>query len=341
MHASYRFKLIEVANMMYRKLMMLLFLATIVSGCGFSDIRNTTKGDRYLKSGEYNEAETTYKENVRKNPDDYVSRYYLGRFLLAQGKESEALPHFKKAVVLDPKNPDYQFWLGVTYGKLGDVSAERVQYERTLKIDSNYLLANLYLGHLRLQNWEFKQAIKAYDAVLQEEPTNATALYNRALSLDLDGKDKSAKEAWLKYLKHYPAGRNAQKATDRLNTLGDFSYENHFFGKRTVTLAEIKYSPSGKSADISSMPSLQLVGTILANLNQGILQVVVYANKDTQLARQRALEIKKTLHELVPAIAADRIQISWFGVPEKDIHGGKAYSKGQSVRFFLTDWKEA
>jgi tetratricopeptide (TPR) repeat protein len=327
--------------MMYRKLMALVFLATIVSGCGFADIRNTSKGDQYLKTGEYSEAETTFKKTVRNNPDDYVSQYYLGRFLFAQGKESEALPHFKKAVVLDPMNPDYQFWLGVTYGKLGDVNAERVQYERTLKIDGNYLLANLYLGHLSLQNWEFKQAIKAYDAVLKEEPTNATALYNRALSLDLDGKDTSAKTAWLKYLKWYPAGRYAQKATDRLNALGDFSYENHFLGRRTITLTEIKYSPSGKSVDISSIPSLRLVGAILAHRNKGKLQVVVYAKKDTELARQRALEIKKTLHELVPAIAVDRIQISWFGVPEKGIHGGKAFAKDQSVRFFLTDWKEA
>lgn len=326
--------------MMYRKLMSLVFLATIVSGCGFADIRNTSKGDRYLKTGEYSQAETTFKETVRKNPDDYVSQYYLGRFLLAQGKDAEALPHFKKAVALDSGNADYQFWLGVTYGKLGDVNAERVQYERTLKIDGNYMLANLYLGHLSLQNWEFKQAVKAYDAVLKEEPTNATALYNRALSLDLDGKDTSAKAAWLKYLKWYPAGRYAQKATDRLNTLGDFSYENHFFGRRTITLTEIKYPPSGNSVDISSIPSLRLVGAILANLNKGTLQVVVYANKDSQLAEQRALAIEKTLQELVPAIAPDRIQISWFGVPEKVIHGGKAYSKNQSVRFFLTDWEK-
>ncbi len=319
--------------------MSLVFLATIVSGCAFADSSNTTKGDRYLKTGEYSEAETTFKETVRKNPDDYVSQYYLGRSLLAQGKDAEALPHFKKAVTLDPRSADYQFWLGVTYGKLGDIRAERVQYERTLKIDGNYMLANLYLGHLRLQNGEFKQAIKAYDAVLKKTPTNATALYNRALSLDLEGKDTAAKAAWLKYLKWYPAGRYAQKATDRLNTLGDFSYENHFFGKRTITLAEIKFPPSGKSVETSSIPSLRLVGTILANLNKVTLQVVVYANKDTELARQRALAVKKTLHELVPAIAADRIQISWFGVSEKDIHGGKAYAKDQSVRFFLTDWE--
>lgn len=326
--------------MMYRNLISLIFLASIISGCSFAnDISNTIKGDRYLETREYSEAEITFKEAVRDNPDDYTAQYYLGRVLLAQNKGAEALPHFQKAVSLDPVESDYQFWLGVAYGKLGDFKAERVQYERTLKIDSNYTLANLYLGHLRLQNGEYKQAIEAYDAVLEKVPTNGAALYNRALILDIEKKDTAAKAAWLKYLKWYPAGRYARKATDRLNALGDFSYENHFFGRRVITLAEMKFPPSRNSVDISSIPSLRLVGAIVANLPKGTLQVVVYANKDTQLARQRALDIKKTLHELVPSIAWDRIRISWFGVPEQIIHGGKMYAKDESVRFFLTDWK--
>lgn len=324
---------------MYRNLIFLIFLASSISGCSFADIGNTTKGERFLQTGEYRQAELTFKEAVRENPNDYTAQYYLGRFLLAQGKEAEALPHFQRAVALDPKKPDYQFWLGVAYGKLGNFKAERVQYERTLKIDDNYTQANLYLGHLRLQNGERKQAIKAYDAVLKEVPTNGAALYNRALILDIEGKDTAAKEAWQKYLELYPAGRSARKAADHLNTLGDFSYENHFLGGRAITLAEIKFSPSGNSVDSSSIPSLRLVGTIVSNRNKGKLQVVVYANKDTQLARQRALEIKNTLQDLVPAISPDRIRISWFGVPEKVIHGGKPYTKNESVRFFLTDWK--
>jgi hypothetical protein len=143
----------------------------------------------------------------------------------------------------------------------------------------------------------------------------------------------------LEYLKWFPAGRHALQATDHLNDLGDFSYENHFLGARTITLAEIQFQRSGTSVSISAFSSLRLVGAIVSNLNKGTLQVVVYVNKDKQLAQQRAREIENTLHELFPAIQTDRIGISWFGDQEKVSQGGKTFVKNESVRFFLTDWK--
>lgn len=317
----------------------LIFLATILSGCSMVGFSSTVKGNRYMQSGEYLQAEIEFKKMVREHPDNAIARYYLGRFLLAQHKAAEALPHFQRTITLDPGNADYLFWLGVAYGELGDTETERNHYERALRQNARHPQAHLYLGHLRLRNGEFKQAVKAYDAVLKELPTNAAALYNRALILDIEGKDIAAKSAWLEYLKWYPAGRHARQATDHLNDLGDFSYENHFLGKRAVTLAEIKFQRSTSKVSLSAYPSLRLVGTIAANLNKGTVQVVVHVNGNTALARQRAIEIEKTLKELVPALGADRIRISWFDVPEKVGTGKKVYGKNESVRFFLTDWQ--
>lgn len=325
--------------MMYRSLIALIFLASTLSGCSMADFSSTVKGSHYMETGEYRQAEIYFREAVRQHPDNAIAGYYLGRFLLAQNKAAEALPHFQRTVALDPRDAEYLFWLGVAYGELGDGKAERRSYERALQQNGRHPQAHLYLGHLRLRNREFKQAIKAYDAVLKEVPTNAAALYNRALILDIEGKYTAAKKAWLEYLKWYPAGRHARQATDHLNGLGDFSYENHFLGYRTVTLEEIIFQRSGSSVSLSAYPSLRLVGTIAANLKKGTVQVVVYVNRNSALARQRAIEIKKTLHELVPALGADRIRISWFDVPEKVGTGKKVYGKNESARIFLTDWQ--
>ncbi len=325
--------------MMYRSLITFIFLASMLSGCSITDFSSTVKGSRYMESGDYRQAEMDFKKTVREHPDNAVARYYLGRFLLAQNKAAEALPHFQRTVTLDPENADYLFWLGVAYGELGDTKSERLNYERALQQNVRHPQAHLYLGHLRLRSGEYRQAIKAYDAVLKEVPTNAAALYNRALILDIEGKATEAKKAWLEYLKWYPAGRHARQAADHLNGLGDFSYENHFLGNRTVTLAEIKFQRSGDKVSLSAYPSLRLAGTIAANLKKGTLQVVVHANKESKLARQRAVEIENTLHELVPALGPDRIRISWFDLPEKVVIGEKVYGKNESVRIFLTDWK--
>lgn len=324
---------------MWKTLIILVFLTNIISGCGMADLSNTIKGSYYMKTGEYRQAEMDFEETVNKYPDSESAQYYLGRSLLAQNKAAEAVSHFERAVVLDPEDADYHFWLGVTYGELGDVKSEEMSYERALRLNGHHLQARLYLGHVRLRNGNLRQAIEAYDAVLIEQPTNPAALYNRALILDIEKKYSAAKAAWLKYLHWYPAGRFALQATDHLNALGDFSYEKQFLGDRSVTLAEIKFQQSGKSVSPSSYPSLRLVGAIVSNLPKGTLQVVVYVHNNKQLAKERAIEIANTLHTFFPTIGPARIRISWFDTSEKITQGNKTYIKNESVRIFLTDWK--
>lgn len=317
----------------------LVLLVSISSGCSITDYRMTLKGNEYMSEGDYPRAESVFQEEVRKAPDSALAHYYLGRFLLAQDKAAEALPQFNRAVAIDSKNPDYRFWLGMNYGEMGDSVQERRNYEHVLRLDKNHAQAQLYLGHLRLREGELTQALNSYDAVLKQVPTNGAALYNRALILDLQGQRTEAKKAWLEYLQWFPAGRQAIFAADHLNALGDFSYENHYFGQRTVTLAEIKLHAQTEKVSISAHPSLRLVGAIVTNMPKGNLQIVVHRKDDVKLARKEALAIKETLHELYPSLGKDRIQASWFGTEEQFEKNGIKISRNQSVRLFLTDWQ--
>ena len=45
------------------------------------------------------------QEAVRQNPNDAKAHYNLGNALLSRGNTSEAISHYKKAIVL---NPDYE-----------------------------------------------------------------------------------------------------------------------------------------------------------------------------------------------------------------------------------------
>ena len=325
--------------MKVRQIVILLFLSTIVSGCGMGSLTYTMKGNHYMKNGDYQQAERTFTQAVQKTPDNALAHYYLGRFVLAQDKPAKALPSFQRAVQLKPGNAKYHFWLGLTYGELGDVKAEKDQYQKTLRLKKHYAQARLYLGHLQLKDGDLTKALQSYDAVLKQIPTNAAALYNRALILDMQKKTTKATKGWLTYLKWYPAGKHAISATDHLNALGDYSYNNHYLGRRTVTLAEIKFIRPKDSISVLAYPSLRLVGAIVSNLEKGNLQIVVYKEGDRHLAKKRALLVKATLLDLFPAIDSNRIQLSWFGTREVISRDGKHYSKRESVRFFLTDWK--
>jgi len=129
----------------------LILLVSINSGCSIANYNMTLKGNAYMASGDYSQAEGAFNEEVRKAPNNALAHYYLGRFLLAQDKASEALPQFNQAVALDPKNPDYHFWLGMNYGEKGDLTHERRNYEQALRLDKNHARTHLYLGHLQLR----------------------------------------------------------------------------------------------------------------------------------------------------------------------------------------------
>ena len=324
---------------MHRSLIALIFLASLITGCSIADFSTSMKAGNYMESGDYRQGETEFRQLVQQRPDSALARYYLARFLLAQDKVAEAMPHLQRAVALEPDNADYHFWLGLTFGELGDDRSERASYEKALRLDSRHPQAHLYLGHMQLRNGELRQAMKSYDAVLKQVPTNGAALYNKALVLDMENKRNEAQKAWLEYLKWFPAGKHARQAAEHLNALGDFSYENHSLGKRTVTLKEIKFQRSGKEVSISSYPSLRLVGAIATNLKKGNLQIVVHADKNRELAKQRAIKVRETLRKLVPSLEPDRIRISWFDVPERVTVGQKAFVRSESVRIFLTDWQ--
>ncbi|WP_456385233.1 tetratricopeptide repeat protein [Desulfolithobacter sp.] len=307
----------------------------VLSGCVGVDVGSNFIGNRYLSSGDYDGGAARFRKVVREKPDSAQANYFLGRFLLAQQKASESLPYFEKAVQLSPDTVDYRFWLGVTLGELGQIDSERAQYEQILALNENYVPAWVYLGHNLLKNRKYEEALASYTRALEMAPTIQTALYNRALIMHILDRTPEEKIAWMIYLKRYPAGARALRATDHLNRLGDFSYRNYQLGARRVTLRKIYFQPFSSELRRNSFPSLDLVGEIVSNLEKPTLQIVVYQKNNKKLARDRAISIRKYLLEKYSELEG-RVGISWFDVEERFTVKGQEVRTGESVRFFLT-----
>ncbi len=313
----------------------LLFL----TGCSMTHIGSTLRGDHYLMTGDYAAGEKSFRQSVRDHPDSAADNYYLGRFLLAEKRPGQAVTWLKKAVRLDPDNADYHFWYGMALGATGKSKAERQQYQRALALDPGHLQALTYLGNSELKRGRYTTALALYQKVLKKWPGSPTALYNRGLIMKVLGRTPEEKIAWLQYLDRYPSGSLAIRATNHLNRLGDFSYRNHYLGRRTVTLTKIWFRPFSDRLDPYSYPALNLVGATVSNMKKGTLQVVVYQKNDRELARKRAVSVKRYLLEKYPRLKGGKIRISWFDRDELFTADGKKQKSGESVRFFLTGWK--
>lgn len=320
--------------------LMLLLSAMLTSGCVVKDLSRTVeytvKGDYFLQSDQPDRGRESFKREVEENPDSALANYYYGRFLLQENENKQALKYLKKARDVDGGNADYHFWAGVAFGANGMITEEEKSYNKALSINRKHLQSIIYLGHRRLAKKKYTEALDLYTQALDIWPGSPSALYNRALILNKLGRTPEEQLAWLAYLEQYPAGDMALKAADYLNLTRNYSFRNHTLGRDAVTLEKIRFVPFGSELADSSYQSLLLVGEVFTSMKKGTLQVIVYQKNNKELARQRAIAIKKFLLAENPSVSSKKIGISWFSEPQQTTIRGKKLTIDESVSFFVT-----
>ena len=327
---------------MVRIAMICVGIVVFLSGCAVqefgSNLKYNIQGEYYLQEKKYSGGRQAFQEALQKDPANAQALYYYGRFLLAEGEAKTALPYLEKAVTYNPGDSDYHFWLGTAYGENNLPKKERASYQAALRLDPQHGQALTALGNNLLQAGELDKSYNLYQRALKVWPDNPQALYNRAVILRKLNREPEEKLAWRLYLDSYPAGRFASIATDRLNSLGDSTYRNYQLGARTVTLSEIYFVPLSTELSVGSHPSLDLLGAAVANMKKGKLHVIVYQQNNSQLAKKKAVAIRRYLEKRFPQLRDQkRIRISWFEVPEERTVLGKKLVLNESVQFFLAD----
>ena len=293
-------------------------------------------GKHYLEKEQYAEGIRVFQEILRKDPSNAAASYYMGRFYLAQEKPEQAMPYLQRATELAPRQADYHFWQGVAYWAVMEFQNERLSYRQALALDKNHIPALLYLAHNLLDEGAWKKALAQYDTVLQKDPHNPEALYNRGLALQQLDKPAEEIDAWKGYLTHYPDGRWALRATDHLNGLGDFSYRNFAIGYRRVTLARITFSPGSAKLPSTGRPSVQVLGSILS-INEKIqLEILGYKKNDPALATARAKAVRDHLLQNFPTIDPSRLKYLGQGDAEKVEIENRTYRLDESISFVTT-----
>ncbi|OIQ49076.1 TPR repeat-containing protein YrrB [Pseudodesulfovibrio hydrargyri] len=312
-----------------KKFIAVLLLASVLSAAGCA----TVMGPYYLEQEEYEEGIKVMSGQLRENPDDAPSAYYVGRYYLALNKPEQALPYLQKAVRLDPASADYVFWTGVAYWAMMDFDRERAAYEKAIGLDPNHISAHLYLGHGYADRGQWAQALRQYEVVLKLDPYNPEALYNRARALR--GIDRTSDEiaAWKRFLEYYPDGSMAMTATEQLNLHGDFTYRNHIIGKRNVTLRSLAFKPGTSVPDADGRASLDVLSAMMRVNRELTVNIVAYVKGNAPLAKARANAVRDYMLNGNPDVNRSRLPLSWFGTAENVQVGDKAFALDQSVNF--------
>jgi len=132
------------------------------------------------------QALTALKERVAKNPRDIAALVELGNLYFDATKFDQAIPYYKRALALDPTNPD-------------------VRNDEAAALHSS--------GH-------DLEALGEIGKVLVERPNFPQALFNKGIVLGSMGRRSDAIGAYQQYLKFAPHDQHAGDAKTAIKELG-------------------------------------------------------------------------------------------------------------------------
>ena len=245
--------------------------------------------------------------------DNGEANYLIGRGLLAAGRVEQALPYLRQAVRQEPASPEFVHWQGVAYWRLGEAEEERASYLSLGQDEPNYLPSLLNLGHNYLESGQYQQALAHYDKVLQADPTQPNALYNRALVYQMLDEPAPAEQAYLAFLEHHRTGKWASRALGHLHRLGNFSFRSYRVGAaRLILNVETLLAPDSAGR----RRELQYLVEGLSRAPGSELHLVAYHRGDRQAARAAVSDLQEQLTNILGKEQGIRVRGSWFDEAE-------------------------
>lgn len=247
--------------------------------------------------------------------------FFLGRSLLASGRPKAALVAFKQAELQQPQNPKYVMWQAASFYALGDMGKERMSYRQLIRRRPDYVPARLNLAHNLLEGGQFEEAEQLYEQVLEHDPAEETALYNRGLTLHLQGKTEAEIGAWKRFLKHYRTGVKAYRAMQYLHNKEDYSYRSYQLGYRKIIVnQDVLLGDLGVDRDAE----IRYLSAQFARQPESELNLVVFRQNNEKLAKELALELYRKITKQLPLGNQKKVTISWFGEAESIQGAGDA-----------------
>jgi tetratricopeptide (TPR) repeat protein len=158
----------------------------------------------WRQAGMYRDMETLWRTTLARNPNAFLAHNNLGLLLVKQGRDKEAIEHYRRASQLNPNFYEALNNLGNALATKGQFGEAIENYRQAIQINPDNFLALANLGNALAATGRFDEAIKDYFRSLQINPTYFEAWANLGNSLAGKGRLDEAIESYRKALKVKP-----------------------------------------------------------------------------------------------------------------------------------------
>lgn len=204
---------------------LLLALATLVSGCGGSSKRpdaKDTEGDpqhqyrwafEQFRRGYYKEALEAIDKAIELEPGNYDFHNMRGLIYLDAGSPEQAIADFETVLEINPYFTDGHNNMGAALAKLGRGEEAEAEYKRVLddprfanKEKAYYNLGDLYLAEQR-----YDDAVEAFRKAIVLEPNHHRAYFKLGKCFQEMGMNDDALDAYEEVLRIAPQSNEARE----------------------------------------------------------------------------------------------------------------------------------
>ena len=126
-----------------------------------ADGHNSLAFTKLLYDWDWQGSEAEFRRALQLNPGYTNAHHWYAHFLLASGRQEEALVESRRALDLDQLSPIINVHLAWHYIYTRQYDRALDQLDKTLELDPNYSLANWYLGWVYEQQGKYPEALQS------------------------------------------------------------------------------------------------------------------------------------------------------------------------------------
>jgi len=174
------------------------------------------RGFGLLEQGDTSGAVRSFITAIDQKQDYYEAHLQIGIVYSMQGNPL-AVDYLSNAIEINPESPEPYYQLGLYYQENNQLSLAVSTYNLLLSMIPDYTFAIYNLGYIHLVYLQqFELAVNYFTRVVEIDPGDYDAFYNRGYSYELLGNKEMARNDYQKALE---LRTNYQLAIDGLNRL--------------------------------------------------------------------------------------------------------------------------
>jgi Flp pilus assembly protein TadD len=169
-----------------------------------NDLAHYNLADIYYEVDEFEEAILHFRKALEINPNDPEARNALGLALTEVKRFEDALVHFQASLKINPAQAQVQINLGLALQNLRMFEQATAHFQQAIKIDPDNASAHFNLGNVLGDQNRFDEAIQQFQTALRIDPQNARVHNNLGLALFMKERFAEASEYFEKALRIDP-----------------------------------------------------------------------------------------------------------------------------------------